>query len=281
MSPFHQTISLIILLIIGLSSCKSILKSQGLHPDFEGKTYDLTGKRALIVTTSHGTLNKPGETDGKATGLFASEMTVPYYEFTGANMEVDVASMKGGPIPIDPQSFKRYIRSTSDEKYLKDDVLQGKVCNSLPVDKVDFTDYDVVFFSGGWGAAYDLGQSDTLAKKVSNAYYHSDVIFGSVCHGALAFVSAEDTTGQPLIKGRTMTSVTQKQLDQLHIDFTPLHPEEELKKSGANYRAKSGKRDIFETLTVVDQENRFVTGQNQNSGHETAQKIMELLERSR
>jgi hypothetical protein len=56
-----------------------------------------------------------------------------------------------------------------------------------------------------------------------------------------------------------------------------LHPEEELRKAGANYQCSTGKRDVFETLTVVDEEKRFVTGQNQNSGHETAQKIMEIL----
>jgi len=66
-------------------------------------------------------------------------------------------------------------------------------------------------------------------------------------------------------------------LNQLKIEFTPLHPEEELKKAGANYQCSTGKRDFFETLSVVDEEKRFVTGQNQNSGHETAQKIMEIL----
>ena len=64
---------------------------------------------------------------------------------------------------------------------------------------------------------------------------------------------------------------------EINIEFTPLHPEEELRKAGANYQCSTGKRDIFETLTVVDEEKRFVTGQNQNSGHETAQKIMEIL----
>jgi len=112
---------------------------------------------------------------------------------------------------------------------------------------------------------------------VSDSYYASNVIFGSVCHGALAFVNAKDSLGQPLIQGRTMTGVTQKQLDEVGVEFTPLHPEEELRKAGANYQCSTGKRDVFETLTVVDEEKRFVTGQNQNSGHETAQKIMEIL----
>ena len=96
----------------------TILKKQGLHPDYESsKTYDLKGKKALIITTSHGVLNKVGETSGKPTGVFGSEMTVPYYEFMDAGMEVDLASIKGGEIPIDPQSFLYMIKSKADERY--------------------------------------------------------------------------------------------------------------------------------------------------------------------
>ena len=57
-------------LIIGLSSCKSILKSRELHPGFDSKAYDLRGKKALIVSTSNGVLNKPGETTGDSSGVF-------------------------------------------------------------------------------------------------------------------------------------------------------------------------------------------------------------------
>ncbi|MEO0898130.1 MAG: type 1 glutamine amidotransferase domain-containing protein [Bacteroidota bacterium] len=266
----------LIIAAIGLSSCSSILKSRGLHPDYDGQTFNLNGKKALIVTTSHGVLSKPGETSGDSTGVFGSEMTIPYYEFQDANMEVHVASIKGGLIPIDPKSFKKAIISPEDKRYLADEIFQEKTKKSIPVFEIDFKDYDVVFFAGGWGAAYDLGSME-LGEKVSDAYYHSDVIFGSVCHGALAFTTAKDTTGEYLIKGRTMTGVTQSQLDQLNIEFTPLHPEEELKKAGADYQCSTGRRDFFETLTVVDQEKRFVTGQNQNSGHETSQEILKLV----
>ncbi len=271
----------IILVVIALLVIllPSILNWMGLHPDFEGsQQYDLSGKRALIVTTSHGVLSKPNETTGKPTGVASSEMTVPYYEFLDANMEVDVASVKGGQIPIDPQTLSYFIKSDADKRYLKDEIFQEKVKNSLAIEAVDVTKYDVVFFAGGWGAAYDMGQSEILAKKVSEAYYAQKPILGSVCHGALAFIQARDTTGNLLIKGRTMTGVTQKQLEQLGIEFTPLHPEEELKKAGANFQANHHPRsDVFATITVVDKEERFVTGQNQNSGHETAQKIMEIM----
>jgi putative intracellular protease/amidase len=269
--------AVVVFVVVLALALPSILHMLGFHPDYEGQQYDLKGKRALIVTTSHSVLNKPGETDGQATGVFGSEMTIPYYEFRDANMEVDVASIKGGEIPIDPYSFYYFLKSDEDKRYLKDDAFQAKVKNSIPVKNVDFKDYDVVFFAGGWGAAYDMA-SEVVASKVSEAYYNSDVIFGSVCHGALAFTEARDKNGDYLIKGRPMTGVTQKQIKSLGIEYTPKHPEEELKKAGAIYKANQEKRvDQFATITVIDDEKRFITGQNQNSSHETAQLIMKVL----
>jgi hypothetical protein len=50
-----------------------LLQRLGLHAHYEGRRYNLVGKRALVITTSHDTL---GET-GKATGVAASELTWP------------------------------------------------------------------------------------------------------------------------------------------------------------------------------------------------------------
>ncbi len=273
---FYGLIGVVALVVISIIALPSILQLFGYHPDYDGEQYDLQGKKALIVTTSHGVLNKPGETDGPATGVFASEMTIPYYEFYDANMQVDVASIKGGAIPIDPFSFKYALRSDQDKRYLEDEAFQAKVKNSIPIATVDLKNYDVVFFSGGWGAAYDMA-SEMIAEKVSEAYYNSNVLFGSVCHGALAFTEAKDKNGEYLVKGRTMTGVTQKQLQQFGIEFTPKHPQEELEKTGADYKANHKIVDPFATLTVIDEEQRFITGQNQNSSHETAQLIMKVL----
>jgi len=74
-----------------------------------------------------------------------------------------------------------------------------------------------------------------------------------------------------------MTGVTDKQIGELGIEVTPLHPETELRAAGARFEANSAFRDVFATLTVVDDEKRFVTGQNQNSGRETAQAMLNLL----
>ncbi len=255
----------------------TIVHSLGLHPTYEGETYELPGMRALVITTSHGVLNAPGENEGAPTGVAASELTHPYYGFLDAGMQVDVASVRGGPIPIDPQTLNFVVRTPEDERYLEDPVLRAKVKNSLQIDDVDFTRYDAIFLAGGWGAAYDLGYSDILGEKVSEAYYARTPILGSVCHGALGFIRAKDRDGNLLIAGRKMTGVSDKQVKELGIDVTPQHPESELRKAGVVYESATAFRDMLATHVVVDDERRFVTGQNQNSGHETAHTMMALL----
>ena len=269
---------LLSLLVVVATALPTILHAAGLHPDYEGVQVDLPGKRALIITTSHSVLAAPGETEGPETGVMASEFTHPYYSFLDAGMDVDMASIQGGQIPIDPQTLSYVIRSPEDERYLNDSVAQTKVRNSLAIADVDISQYDIVFISGGWGAAYDLAQSPVMAIKVSEAYYgERTTVIGGVCHGVLGLVKAKDKEGNTLIAGRRMTGVTDKQVKELGIEITPLHPETELRKAGALFESQTAFRDLFATHVVVDDEQRFVTGQNQNSGLETAHRMMQVI----
>ena len=269
---------LLSLLVVVATALPTILHAAGLHPDYEGAQVDLPGKRALIITTSHSVLAAPGETEGPETGVMASEFTHPYYSFLDAGIDVDMASIQGGQIPIDPQTLSYVIRSPEDERYLNDSVAQTKVRNSLAIADVDISQYDIVFISGGWGAAYDLAQSPVMATKVSEAYYgERTAVIGGVCHGVLGLVNAKDKEGNTLIAGRRMTGVTDKQVKELGIEITPLHPETELRKAGALFESQTAFRDIFATHVVVDNEQRFVTGQNQNSGLETAHRMMQVI----
>jgi len=248
-----------------------LLNKAGLHPHYKGRRYNHLGKRALVITTSHDTLGE----SGKATGVAATEMTVPYYEFLDANMQVDVASIKGGEIPVEPMTLRWPIATPSDKRYLADPDFKEKTQHSRKIDDVDFTQYDLVYMAGGWGAAYDLGTSEVLGRKISEAYA-ADAVLGSVCHGALGFLKAVDEDGEPLLKGRHVTAVTNKQVEELGITITPQHPETELRKSGAIFESSTAFKDMLANLTVVD--GRIVTGQNQNAGSETAQKMMALLD---
>ncbi len=260
-------------IILGLlvANLPGILNALGLHRPYPGHSFDLSGKRALIIATNHDTL---GET-GKATGVYTSEMTVPYYQFQDANIQVDMASIEGGEIPVEPISLRWPLLTPEDKRFLADSDYQAKVKNSLKISELDFTQYDIVYMAGGWGAAYDLGYSDLLGQKISEAYA-ADVVLGSVCHGALGFLRATDEKGNPLVLGRRMTGATDKQIRELGITITPQHPERELRAAGALYESETAFRDMFASHVVVD--GTLVTGQNQNDGAEVAQRMMEIIE---
>ncbi len=245
----------------------AVLRGMGLHPHYSGPSHSLPGKRALIITTSHAVLGD----SGKATGVFASEMTAPYYEFLDAGMSVDVASIQGGSIPVEPMSLRWFLTAESDKRFLRDADFQRKVATSWKIDAVDFTAYDIIFLAGGWGAAYDLGTSAVLGSKVTQAWAAGKVI-GGVCHGPLGLLMAKDTKGEPLVKGKHLTAVTDRQVQQLGITLTPQHPERELRAAGALFESETAFKDFFATHVVVD--GKLVTGQNQNSGYETAQRML-------
>jgi putative intracellular protease/amidase len=247
----------------------SVLQTLGLHPEYDGQRYLLPYGKALIICTSHDRLGDGGD----ETGVFGSELTAPYYEFQDGRMSVDVASIKGGQIPIDPMSFKWFIKSEYDERFLADPVLQDKVKKSLRIDDIDFTQYDIIYMAGGWGAAYDLGYSKVLGRKISEAYAAGKVI-GGVCHGLLGLLQARDENGQPLVQGRRITAVTDKQVKELGITITPHHPERELRAAGAKFESATAFRDMFANHVVVD--GRIVSGQNQNAGPEVANLMMKV-----
>jgi putative intracellular protease/amidase len=140
---------------------------------------------------------------------------------------------------------------------------------------VDFLDYDIIWLAGGWGAAYDLGYSEVLGEKISEAHAEG-ILLGSVCHGALGFRMAKEVDGRPLVEGKTMTGVTDRQIQELGIEITPLHPETELRKQNANFVSDTAFRDFFATYLAVD--GNIVTGQNQNTSGPTAQKLLSLLQ---
>lgn len=261
----------LVLVIILAITLPSILKLVGFHPDYVRVEYDLKGRRALIVTTSHDTLGD----SGKATGVYGSEMTIPYYEFLDAGMTVDIASIEGGEIPIEPISLRYPLATSADKRYLKDDEALKKTMNSLKIDNVNFLEYDIIYMAGGWGASYDLGYSEVLGDKITQAN-EAGILMGSVCHGALGFLKARDIDGTPMVEGRKITAVSDKQIVELGITATPMHPETELKKLGADYQKNEAFMDFFATMVIVD--GNLVTGQNQNSSGETAQTLLRLLD---
>jgi putative intracellular protease/amidase len=246
----------------------SIFHALGMHPTYRGVAHRMpAGSRALIITTSHDEL---GDT-GRKTGVFSSELTWPYYTFLDGGMRVDIATIAGGAVPFDPVSFIWCIEAPSDKRAEHDPDFAAKTRNAPKIDDVDVTAYDIVFLAGGWGAAFDLGTSAPLGEKITQAWAAGKVV-GGVCHGPLGLLPAKDEQGAPLVRGRRLTAVTDRQVQQLGITLTPQHPERDLRAAGALFEGRTRFLEILADHVVQD--GRLVTGQNQNAGAEVAELMM-------
>ena len=250
---------------------RRLLQQFGVHPeDRQAVALDMRGTRALCIATNHYVLDI-----GVATGVFGSELTVPYYCFLDAGMQVDLVSPLGGIIPVDPLSMDGTIRTPDDDRMLGDQDFRTKLMNSIAIADIDFAAYDIIYFAGGWGAAFDLGQSDLLGRKVSEAWAAGKVI-GGICHGPLGLLKARTPDGELIVKGRRLTAVTNKQIREVGVEITPLHPETALRQAGALFESKSHKaRDFFANHYVSDGD--LITGQNQNAGPMVARLMMQRV----
>jgi putative intracellular protease/amidase len=250
---------------------RALLRQIGVHPnDRETARFDLAGASALCIATNHGVLDV-----GVPTGVYGSELTVPYYAFLDAGLRVDVASPRGGMVPVEPLSMKQALRTADDDRMLADDAFRAKLGASLAVADLDFAAYDLVYLAGGWGAAFDLGQSEELGAGMSAAYAAGRVL-GGICHGPLGLLKARTPGGELLVKGRRLTAVTDRQVSQLGVSITPLHPESALRAAGARFESvRHPMRDFFANHYVVDGD--LVTGQNQNAGPMVARLMMQRV----
>jgi len=249
---------------------RKLVQRFGMHPaDPDAAHLDATGRRALIVATNHGTLDL-----GKPTGVFASELTAPYYVFADAGMHVDIGSPRGGDIPFDPKSLRPIIRSDYDDRFLADERLKDLCCHSLAMGEIDAEGYDIIYFAGGWGAAFDLGLSEAVGDQVSVAAA-AGAVLGGVCHGPLGFLKAVGADGRPFVEGRRLTAVTDKQVRELGITATPQHPETELRRLGASFESATGRRDALANHVVEDGD--LITGQNQNGAPMVARLMVQRM----
>lgn len=249
----------------------------GLHPvDPDARSFDLSGRRALLVATNHADLG-----NGKRTGVFCSEFSVPYYLFADAGIAVDLASPSGGVIPVDPLSIRPVVRCAEDDRLLADNGLRAKMSITRAVSAIaengEGAAYDIVFLAGGWGAAFDFATCDALGQTIVQAF-NAGAIVGGICHGPLGFCTAVNADGSPFVKGRKITSVTDRQIKQLRIESTPFHPETEMRRLGARFEFARAFRDPLANHWVVD--GRVVTGQNQNAGPMVAREMMTLVEQA-
>lgn len=227
--------------------------------------------KIVIIATSHMTMGDTSE----PTGIWFEELATPYYEFVDAGYQVDIVSIKGGRIPIDPRSQKPIGENeASVDRFLQDAKSMQKIQTTVSIDGFDLSEFDAVFFPGGHGTMWDFPNQEILASAITKALSENKVV-AAVCHGPAVFVGVKDSQGTYVVNGRKIAGFTNDEEAAANlIDVVPFLLEDSLKEMGAVYQSGPA----FESFAVKD--GNLITGQNPASSRAVAQLVINALNTS-
>ncbi|MBI3286155.1 MAG: type 1 glutamine amidotransferase domain-containing protein [Burkholderiales bacterium] len=226
-------------------------------------------RHVLMIVTSNA---KMGNTD-KRTGIWTEELAVPYYALLDAGVQVEIASPKGGEVPLDPSSIRpRGQNDAAVERFLADSAAMKKIGNTLVASKVDAATFDAVFFPGGHGTMWDLPFDSGVSKAVEAAFA-ADKIIAAVCHGPAGLVSAKRPDGKSILSGKRVNAFTDAEEDAAGLSqVVPFKLEARIRELGADF--ENG--NLWQAYAVRD--GKLITGQNPASSKLVAQHVLQALE---
>jgi len=242
-------------------------------------------KRVAIVIANPAV----SSTTGWPVGFWWSELTHPYYAFHEAGYEVEIFSPAGGKCEADGMSDPRDPSGYSASDlislgFIHSPGLAALVENTRPVSDIDVARFDAIVVAGGQAPMFSFDTATDLHKTFA-AFYEAGKVAAALCHGVAILRYARSSNGELLARGKTVTGFANVEEDFADnavwsMGFLPrdkhLMPwriEDELKALGANY-VQAG---LWRGFAVRD--GNLITGQQNFSGSETANLIIETLGR--
>jgi putative intracellular protease/amidase len=224
-------------------------------------------RKVLFVLTSHDQLGNTG----KKTGFWIEEFATPYYYFIDKNIDVVVATPKGGQAPIDPKSNEPDFQTESTKRFFKDAAAQKVLAQTKKLSEVDERGFDAIFYPGGHGPMWDL-VNDKSSIALIKSFYARKKPIAFVCHGSAALVNVKDDRGRYLIAGKKITGFCNTEEEAVQLNgVVPFSLEDKLKERGAVYE----KGADWSSFTVT--EGQLLTGQNPQSSESVAEHLLKMI----
>lgn len=216
---------------------------------------------------------------GWPVGFWAAELIHPYHLFGKAGWAVTIASPQGGKVefdslsdPRDPSGYSE--GDTLSREYINQPEFMELLANTPAISSLNVTDFDAIVICGGQSPMFTFRENTALADLFMQ-FYTANKPSAALCHGTCLLLETRMSDGSPLIQGKTITGFANSEEDYAdHIvgqKIMPFRIEEEAKKLGANFITK----EAFSPHAVRD--GNLITGQQQNSGAETAKLVLEAL----
>lgn len=230
------------------------------------------GKRILVVVTSAGSYQKAGY----RTGLWLGELTHFYDVVEKAGMEMVIASVDGGRVPIDPESLGHLVlRQGGTHKRYADPGFMAKLASTPSLEQVAGQHFDAVYLTGGHGTMFDFPSSNTLSRIITDVWGRGGIV-SAVCHGPAGLLSATLPDGAPLLHGRKVTGFSWPEEKLAGRDkYVPFRLDEELQARGAKY--VKAFRPMAEKVV---RDGNLITGQNPSSAEGVAKQVVKRLQKS-
>jgi putative intracellular protease/amidase len=222
-------------------------------------------KKVLIIVTNHATL---GETN-EANGTYAPELTHVVDVLEKANIQYDIASLNGGNAPLYGTDVEG---DEVNARLLENSAFQAKVSNTLRLTEINETEYNAIFYPGGFGLLTDLAHSEEAGQIVARHYENGGAV-AAVCHGPAGLLPVKLSSGEALLASTTVTGFTrEEEIDFGTIDNIPFLLEEQLTRKAAEYR----KVQPWQEFVITD--GRVITGQNPASAHAVGEVLVKLIQ---
>jgi len=228
-------------------------------------------------------------TTGWPVGFWWSELAHPYLTFHEHGYEVEVFSPDGGKCEADAMSDPRDPSGYSagdliSMGFIATPSLAALIETTQPVRNIDIGRFDAIVVAGGQSPMFTFDKAVDLHRKFVE-FYQAGKIAAALCHGVAVLRYAKLPDGTPLAKGKTVTGFANVEEDfadnavwSMNLLPRDKHVmawriEDELKALGANY-VQAG---LWRGFAVRD--GNLITGQQNFSGGETAELIVQALGR--
>ena len=226
--------------------------------------------KVLVIVTNEDKY----KTNGDSTGLWLGELTHFYDIMIKADAEMDIASVKGGNIPLDPLSISVNILDDVTKSYYEDEKFMNLIKNTKKASDMKSENYDAIYFTGGHGTMWDFPNTEKL-QELSAKIYENGGVVSAVCHGVGALLNIKLSNGKLLVEDKAVTGYSnEEEVLAKAIEKIPFKLEDELKSRGAKY-SKAQKPFIS---YVVD-DSMLITGQNPQSTKEVAEKVLQVIKK--